>query len=358
MLLLLLLSLILLYIHSVILNKVDLVLKKAIVSIRCPNGKVSYSGRLPTPTKIDELRSYFSNPYLIPSDDIINIFIVNALIHKYTNKKTLETNVKLHLTLIHESEIKIAENIKLIDIGEGKFCFTFYIWFVKRDWIIRRLNIDFDSHPCQHKHAFPDAVFIPFCYYTINATKSVAIEEINDEYDHYLNKATNSTSSTSHSYSATKKSTTNKKKLENSTKKNLLQQKKKRIDSSSTYIQTNLTTIIIITIICLRILIDLPLILFCINKRKKQKLQAHTLIEAKQSSVDSIISRTGDETSENSFSPKEKIYNSLIIHSNMLDDIQKNNLKIDNGNYLNQNFKLMNKIKSLKRIVMTKRFAI
>ncbi|CAM4806524.1 unnamed protein product [Rotaria magnacalcarata] len=358
MLLLLLLSLILLYIHSVILNKVDLVLKKAIVSIRCPNGKVSYSGRLPTPTKIDALRSYFSNPYLIPSDDIINIFIVNALIHKYTNKKTLETNVKPHLTLIHESEIKIAENIKLIDIGEGKFCFTFYIWFAKRDWIIRRLNIDFDSHPCQHKHAFPDAVFIPFCYYTINATKSVAIEEINDEYDHYLNKATNSTSSTSHSYSATKKSTTNKKKLENSTKKNLLQQKKKRIDSSSTYIQTNLTTIIIITIICLRILIDLPLILFCINKRKKQKLQAHRLIEAKQSSVDSIISRTGDETLENSFSPKEKIYNSLIIHSNMLDDIQKNNLKIDNGNYLNQNFKLMNKIKSLKRIVMTKRFAI
>ncbi|CAF3536092.1 unnamed protein product [Rotaria sp. Silwood1] len=198
MLFLLILALLLIYVRLVILNKIDLILTKTVISIRCPDGKISFVGFLRTANKIDDLRSYCSHPSLVSSDDAIIIFTTNALLHKCIDENTLDTKFKLHLTLTHQSErisptsisihneksgsiktleqesffnknytVTVANNIKLISLDKRQFRYTFYIWFVKRDWIICRLDIVFDSHPCHHKDDFPNAIFIPFCYYNV-----------------------------------------------------------------------------------------------------------------------------------------------------------------------------------------------
>ncbi|CAF1342364.1 unnamed protein product [Rotaria sordida] len=345
--LLLLLSLLLFYVHLVILNKVDLILIKTIISIRCPDDKISFIGFLHTINKIDNLRSYCSHPYLVSSDDLINIFTINALLHKCINEKTLNTKFKLHLTLIHQSgsisptsisihneksdsiktlehdsffnknyTVTIADNIKLINLDEGKFRYTFYIWFVKRDWIICRLDIVFDSHPCQHKYDFPNAAFIPFCYYNVNANTPMSIEELNEEYNRHMNK--NKTMEFTSLLQLTNKNLTmNKNKSKASIKK-----KKLKKQNNNSNIQTNLKTIIIIIIICVLILSGLSLIIFYFIKRKKQDEENDLVKELKKSSIDSIISTTNDETSENSLSSKEKTKPVNVQQYVLDDDIQ------------------------------------
>lgn len=195
---LLLLSLILFYVHLVILNKVDLILTQTPVSIRCPDGKLSLISKIPASSNIDNIRSYCAQPYLLSPDKSINVFSTNVLLHKCTNVKALETKFKLHLTLIHKSSstspsslsihnenpawikqlnsesvfgknytVTIGENIKLITKDGIKFKYTFYIWFVKRDWIICRLDTQLDTHPCTHTIDYPEGTFNPFCYYNV-----------------------------------------------------------------------------------------------------------------------------------------------------------------------------------------------
>lgn len=195
--LVLLLSLLLLYIRLVILNKVDLILTKIATSIRCPNGKISYIGMLSAMTTINEIRANCSQPFLVSSDDSINVFTTNAMVFKCTNKNILETKFKLHFTPIHTSQsispssisihneksgsiskfkkelfhqdyfVTIAEKVKLINSSVGKFHYTFYIWFVERDWIICRLDILFQSHPCKPTGDSIQEKFDPFCYYNV-----------------------------------------------------------------------------------------------------------------------------------------------------------------------------------------------
>ncbi|CAF4153600.1 unnamed protein product [Rotaria sp. Silwood2] len=345
LLLLLLLSLLLFYVHLVILNKVDLILTKTIISIRCPDGKISFVGFLHTANKIDNLRSYCSHPYLVSSDDLIIIFTTNALLHKCINEKTLNTKFKLHLTLTHQSEsisptsisihneksgstktleqesffnknytVTIANNIKLISLDKGKFRYTFYIWFIKRDWIICRLDIVFDSHPCHHKDDFPNALFIPFCYYNVNASMPMRIEELNEQYNRYTNKNKNR-DITSLSQSTNRNLIMNKKKS-----KKLIKNKKLKKQKNNSNSQTNLKTIITITvIICLLILSGLSIIILYFIKRRKQDEEQDLINEPKKSNIDSIISTINDETSENSLSSKEKT-KSANVQSNFLDD--------------------------------------